>query len=113
MVKTNKKGFCKEAIDNITKDWMGGSYLVMRSNPIVPGFNALIYIGYKYNVQKVLSFIVTDYASSTKAYITYLSKYPDQCSNVPILPVALSFVVSKVFGSVVVVRGNSWECTHD
>ena len=25
MVKTNTKGLCKETIENLTKDWMGGS----------------------------------------------------------------------------------------
>ena len=28
MVKTNTKLLCKDTIDNITKDWLGGSYLV-------------------------------------------------------------------------------------
>ena len=37
MVKTNTKGFCKETIEKLTKDWPGGSYLVLRSKPMVPG----------------------------------------------------------------------------
>ena len=37
MVKTNTKGFCKETIEKLTKDWPGGSYLLLRSNPMVPG----------------------------------------------------------------------------
>ena len=36
MVKTNKKLFCKDTIENLTKDWPGGSYLVLRSKPMVP-----------------------------------------------------------------------------
>ena len=47
MVKTNTKGFCKETIDKLTKDWPGGSYLVLRSKPMVPGGRSLIAIGYK------------------------------------------------------------------
>ena len=66
MVKTNTKGFCKETIENITKDWPGGSYLLLMSKSMVSGGWTLIAIGYKYNVRKVLSFIVTDNAGSTK-----------------------------------------------
>ena len=89
MVKTNTKGFCKEAIDNLTNAWPGGSYLVLRSKPMVLGDRPLIAIGYKYNARKVLSFIVTENAGITKTGIPYLSKYPDQLTNVSISPVAL------------------------
>ena len=75
MVKTNKKVFCNETIENLTKYRTGGSYLVLRSKPMV---RPLIDIGYKYNTRKVLSFIVTEDSGSTKAGITYLSKYPEQ-----------------------------------
>ena len=97
MVKTNTKGFCKETIENLTKDWPGGSYLVLRSKPMLPGYRPIIVIGYKYNVQKVLSFIVTDNAWSTKTGIPYLSKYPDQFTNVAIRPVARPLVISIFF----------------
>ena len=94
-VKTNTKVFCKETIENLTKDWPGGSYLVLRSKPMVPGYRPLIAIGYKYNARKVLSFIVTENAGSTKTGITYLSKYPDQFTNVAIRPVARPLIMSK------------------
>ena len=60
MVKTNTKVFCKDTIEKLTKNWPGGSYLVLRSKPMVPGGRPLISIGYKYNARKDLSFIVTD-----------------------------------------------------
>ena len=60
MVKTNTKGLCKETIEKLTKYWPGVSYLVLRSNRMVPGDRPLISIRYKYNAQKVLYFIVTD-----------------------------------------------------
>ena len=87
MVKTNTKGVCKEKIEKLTKNWPGGSYLVLRSKPMVPGGRPLIAVSYKYNVQKVISFIVTNNAGSTKTGIPYLSKYPDQFTNVSIRPV--------------------------
>ena len=36
-VKTIHKGFCVAILENLTKDWPGGSYLVMKSAPIFPG----------------------------------------------------------------------------
>ena len=95
MVKTNTKGFCKDTIEKLTKDWPGGSYLVLRSKPMVPGGRPLIAIVYKYNARKVLSFIVTDNAGSTKTGIPYLSKYPDQFTNASIRPVARPVVMSN------------------
>ena len=40
VVKTNKKGFCKDTIEKLTNYWSGGSYLVFRSKPMVPGGQA-------------------------------------------------------------------------
>ena len=97
MVKTNTKGFRKDKIENLTKTWPGGSYLVLRSKPMVPGGRPLIAIGYKYNARKVLSFIVTDNTGTTKTGIPYLSKYPDQFTNVSIRPVARPVVMSNLF----------------
>ena len=95
MVKTNNKGFCKETIDKLTKDWSGGAYLLLRSKPMVPGDRPLIDIGYKYTTWKVLYFIVIDNIGSTKTGNPYLSKYPDQFANVSICPVARPLVLSK------------------
>ena len=97
MVKTNTKGFRKETIEKLTKNWPGGSYLVLRSKPMVPGGRSLISIGYKYNARKVLSFIVTDNTGSTNTGIPYLSKYPDKFTNVSIRPVARPLVMSIFF----------------
>ena len=95
MVKTNTKVFCKETIEKLTKDWPGGSYLMLRSKPMVPGDRPLISIGYKYNARKVLSFIVTYNTGSTNNGIAYLSKYTDQFTNVAIFPVARPLLMSK------------------
>ena len=100
MVKTNTKGFCKDTIEKLTKYWPGGSYLLLRSKPVVPGGRPLISIVYKNNARKVLSFIVTDNAGSTKTGIPYLSKYPDQFTNVAIRPVARHLVMSKNISAV-------------
>ena len=57
---------------------------MLRIKPMVPGDRPLISIGYKYNMRKVIYFIVTDNAGSTQAGITYLSKYCDQFTNASI-----------------------------
>ena len=61
---------------------------------MVPGDRPLVAIGYKYNVRKVLYFIVTDNSGSTKTGIPYLSNYPYQFTNVVISPVAHPLVMS-------------------
>ena len=107
MVKTNTKGLCKETIEKLTRYWPGGSYLVLRSNHMVPGGRPLISISYKYNARKVLYFIVTYNAGSTQAGLAYLSKYPDQFSNVAIRPVARPLVMHKCLGCVNEVNSHS------
>ena len=36
LVNTSHKFFCLATLENLMKDWLGGSYLVMKSTPIVP-----------------------------------------------------------------------------
>ena len=107
MVKTNTKGFCKETIEKLKKYWHGGSYFVLSSKHIVPGDRPLIAISYKYNVWKVLSFIVTDNSGSTQTGITYLPKYPAQFTNVAIRPVARPLIMSNCFSAVNEVDSNN------
>ena len=93
MVKTNTKGLCKETIEKRIKDWPEGSYLVLRSKPMVPGDRPLIYIGYKYDTRKFLYFIVTDNSGITKTGIPCVSKYSYQFTNVSIRPVSRPLVM--------------------
>ena len=44
MVKTNNKGFYKDTIEKLIKDWPGGSYIVLRSKHMVPRDSPLIAI---------------------------------------------------------------------
>ena len=73
---------------------------MLGSKTVVTGGRALIYIDCKYNTCKVLYFIATADAGSTKAGLTYLSKYPDTFYNVAIHPVAHTLVMYKLFLSV-------------
>ena len=69
---------------------------MLRSKPIVPGGRSRIAIVNKYNVWKVLSFIVTDNAWITQEGLTYLSNYPEQFSNFVFRPVAHNLVMYKL-----------------
>ena len=46
-VKTNHKGFYLDMLENLMKDWPGGSYIVMKITPIVTGGRSLLAIDYK------------------------------------------------------------------
>ena len=97
MVNTNTKVFCKETIDNLTKDWSGGYYVVLSSKPMVPGGRPRIAIRYEYNTRKVLYYIVTDNLGIPQKVIPYLSKYPDQLTTVSIRPDACPLFMSVFF----------------
>ena len=66
LVNTSHKGFCLSTLEKLTKEWPGGTYLVMKSIPRVPGDRPLTAIGYKYNSRKFLRFISTEGSGSTE-----------------------------------------------
>ena len=43
--KTIHRGFGIDTLENLMKDWLGGSYFVMKSTPRVPGDRPLMAIG--------------------------------------------------------------------
>ena len=46
-VKMSYKDFCLATLEKLMKYWPGGPYLVMQSNPIVPGGRPIVDIVYK------------------------------------------------------------------
>ena len=86
-VKTSHKVFCLATLENLTKYWLGGSYIVMKSNKRVPSGRPLLEIGYTYNYRKVLGFIDTEGDGSTEPGDPHLSHFPDIYSNVSVNPV--------------------------
>ena len=65
----------------MTKDCPGGYCLALNIKSSVSRDSTITDIGYKYNMCKVISFIVTEYSGITKADIAYLSKFPDMFDN--------------------------------
>ena len=94
MVKANTKLFYKATVEGLTNDCLGRSYILLRIEPMVPGARPLLNISYKYNC-RFLSFVAESGEGVTTLGIPYLLKYPDQFSNVSILPVAHPLLVSN------------------
>ena len=57
-VNTGHKGFFLATLEKLTKDWTGGSYLIMKITTRVPGDRPLLAIGYKCNYRKVLNQVI-------------------------------------------------------
>ena len=98
-VKSRHKGFCLATFEKLMKDWLGGSYLVLKSTPIFPGKRPLLAIGYKYNSRKVLGFIATEGAGNTEPGDPYLSRFPDIYSNVYVRPVVRPHLIGRYFNA--------------
>ena len=72
---------------------------MLKIKSTVPWDRLRIAIRYKYNYDKVIYFIATEEAGSTKYIIKYSSNYPDRFSNFSICPLSCTLGVSKLFGS--------------
>ena len=75
-VKMRHKGFYLATFKRLMKEWSGGSYLVMKIIPIIPGDIPIFSIRYRYNSRKVLIFVAAEGSVSNKPGDTYLSISP-------------------------------------
>ena len=94
-MKTNHALYPKDEIELIMKNWPSGSYIVFQC--VTPGGHTLIGTGYKYNARKVLCFISTKNAGSTKPGVPYVAKFNDGAGNVCERSVPRPAVLSKYF----------------
>ena len=86
-INTRNKVFCLDKLKKLRKEWTGGSYIFMKSNPRVIGDRPLLSIGYKYNCMKVLVSIATERTLGTEPGDPCLSRFPVMYSNVYVLSV--------------------------
>ena len=93
------KDFCLATLENLMKYCPDGSYLVLKSTPMVPGDIPLMDIKYKYNYRKILVFISTEGSGSTEPGDTYLSNLTDIYSNVSICPVVCNHLLEMYFNA--------------
>ena len=82
MVKNNTKLLCKDTIRNMTNDWPGHSYLVLKRNSMVIEGRPLISIVYKYKYHRVI----------------YLIVYSIQGSQILVFPIYLCTLIPRPLG---------------
>jgi len=78
VLKTNHKYSPKLEVKKIMKDWPVGSHLVLEGRKDAVD---IIFVGYKYNKRKVINFMFTKGAGSTKCMGFYLAKWKDCNGN--------------------------------
>lgn len=95
-LKTSSALFPKTELEEKMKEYPSGAYLVMEC--VSPkGGHALVAIGYKYNKRKVLCFLATKSAGTTKAGTPYIAKFPDSMGNTCERAVPRPTVISEYF----------------
>ena len=99
LAKKIHKGFCIATLENETKNFPGGSYLVMKSTPRVTGGIPLLTIGYKYNSRRVLRFITTEEDGSTETGDPYLSCFPETYYNDSVRCVVCPHLIGRYFSA--------------
>ena len=81
-VNTSQKGLCLDMLEKSMNQWSVGFHLVKKSAPRVTVDRPRMAIGYNYIYQKVLGFIDMEGGRSTEPGVHYLSRYPENYSNV-------------------------------
>ena len=76
------------------EDYPSGSHLVMKAN--VQG-EVLYFVGYKYNIRKVLCFVCSENAGSFDKGDPYIARFPDKNGNVNKREVPRPAVISDYF----------------
>jgi hypothetical protein len=97
-VKSNHSHFPKAELEEKMKDYPSGSYLVLECTTPMKGLQ-LLAIGYKYNARKILLFVATKNAGSTKPGTPYKAKFPDKFGNTKERSVICPAVISQYFDS--------------
>ena len=98
-MNTSHKGFFLATLERLMKYWPGGSYLVMKSTPRVPGDIPIMAIGYKCNSRKVLGFITSERSGSTEPGDPYLSCFLEKNYNVSIRSVVRPHLIGRSFNA--------------
>ena len=95
-VKTNHSRIPKKFLEDTMKDFPGGTWITLEGRAEKEEVD-LICIGYKYNKKKVLTFICTKGAGSTKGGEPYEAKFPDKFGNVCVRYIARPECVTTYF----------------
>ena len=93
VIKTAHSRSPKFWLEDKMKDMPGGTWIVLEGKPE----KDLICVGYKYNKKKVLTFVMTRGAGSTKAGEPYQARFPDKYGNVCVRHVMRPAIISQYF----------------
>ena len=94
-MKTAHKCSPKLEIEDVMKEWPSGTYTVFECR--LPNEIGLVAIGYKYNSKKVLCFVATKGAGSTKPGKSYKARFADSFNNVRTRAVLRPQIISNYF----------------
>ena len=94
MIKTAHSKSPKKFLEEQMASYPGGTWITMEAK--VEGID-LVCIGYKYNKKKVLTFVLTKGAGSSKPGEPYEAKFPDKFGNVCIRHISRPQVLSLYF----------------
>ena len=95
-VKSNHSRFPKKEIEQLMEEFPSGSHLVFECCSPMTGV-PLVAIGYKYNARKVLCFIATKNAGSTRPGKPYIARFPDEFGNVSNRAVPRPSIITQYF----------------
>ena len=95
-LKTSHSRSPKKFLEDTMKDYPGGTWIVMEAKTANTEAN-LLCIGYKYNKKKVLCFVMTRGAGSTRPGVPYEARFPDKYGNVCLRHVARPDCISNYF----------------
>ena len=96
IIKTAHSRSPKFWLEDKMKHMPGGTWIVLEGKPEKEDVE-LLCIGYKYNKKKVLTFVMTRGAGSTKAGEPYEARFPDKYGNVCIRHVMRPAILSQYF----------------
>ena len=94
IIKNGHSKSPKAYLEDKMKHFPGGTWITMEAT--VDGVD-LVSIGYKYNKKKVLTFVMTKGAGSSRPGEPYVAKFPDSFGNVCIRHIARPDVISNFF----------------
>jgi hypothetical protein len=94
-IKTGHTLYPAKFMDEKLKEAPGGCWITMKGKG--PHGTDLLSIGYTYNIKRVLKFVATSYAGSTKAGTPYDMKFCASYNNVCVRKVDQPAIVSQFF----------------
>ena len=95
-IKTAHSRTPKKFLEETMKEFPGCAWIMMEGHPEKEDV-LLVYIGYTYNLKKVLVFLSTKWVGSTQPCEPYFAKFPDKFGNMCTREVVQPDIISNYF----------------